>query len=486
MSEQLCQLVGSLVSLLNETEWVEFKHNDDREEPMGEYLSALSNSAALHGKDEAYLVWGVEDGTHNIVGTSFKPREKKIGNEELENWLLRLLTPRIDFRMHEFEYQGRPMVIFCIPPARQQPVRFRDAEWIRVGSYKKKLSEHPEKERELWKQFEAFTWEPGIAAENLSGERVLALLDFTEYFDLLKMPLPSDQQGILNRLNEESLVSRNPSGQFDITNMGAVLLAKDLRDFDGLSRKQVRVIKYLGSGRTQMEREWQDPASRQGYAVGFGDTVNYINSLLPQNAPIGEALRAEVQMYPPIAIRELMANALIHQDFSVAGAGPMVEIFSDRLEITNPGNPLVDTNRFIDAPPKSRNERLAALMRRMAICEEAGTGIDKVIESIEVFQLPPPDFTTPVDSTKATLFAPRSLAQMDREERIRACYQHASLCVMFGKKMTNSTLRKRFGIERKNYAAASRIIRDSIDEGLVKPVDPNAGRRYMRYVPNWA
>ena len=90
------------------------------------------------------------------------------------------------------------------------------------------------------------------------------------------------------------------------------------------------------------------------------------------------------------AVRELVANALIHQDFSVTGAGPMVEIFDGRIEITNPGEPLVDTRRFLDNPPASRNEALTSLMRRFDICEERGSGIDKVVAEVERHQLPAP------------------------------------------------------------------------------------------------
>ncbi len=172
-----------------------------------------------------------------------------------------------------------------------------------------------------------------------------------------------------------------------------MLFAKNLSRFDRLGRKALRVIKYKGTGRTETEREWRDPPSQKGYALAFEPAVAFINSQLPQNEPIGQAFRKEVRMYPETAIRELVANALIHQDFSVTGAGPMVEIFADRMEITNPGEPLVDTLRFIDTPPKSRNEALAAMMRRMKICEEGGTGIDKVVAAVEAFQLPAPDFT---------------------------------------------------------------------------------------------
>jgi len=212
----------------------------------------------------------------------------------------------------------------------------------------------------------------------------------------------------------------------------------------------------------------------------------YINEQIPQNEHIGQALRREVRMYPEIAIRELVANALIHQDFNATGTGPMVEIFADRIEITNPGTPLIDTLRFIDEPPQSRNEILAGLMRRLNICEERGSGVDKVISSVEAFQLPAPDFTTTAAHTKSTLFAYRPLARMDKNDRIRACYQHAVLCVVSNDRMTNASLRKRFSIKDKNYSVASRIIRETIDEKLVKPYDPdNKSGKHISYVPFW-
>jgi ATP-dependent DNA helicase RecG len=319
---------------------------------------------------------------------------------------------------------------------------------------------------------------------------VLTLLDFAGCFDLLKIPLPTDQKGILNRLAEEKLIVAKPGKRFDITNLGAILFAKNLNSFDRLSRKALRIIKYKGSGRTETEREWRDAPSQKGYAIAFEAAVSFINSQLPQNEPIGQAFRTEVRMYPEKAIRELVANALIHQDFSVTGSGPMVEIFSDRMEITNPGEPLVDTLRFIDAPPRSRNEDLAALMRRMNICEEGGTGIDKVIASVEAFQLPAPDFTAITTLqpgvTKATLFAHRKLADMDLADRIRACYQHACLSFVIGQKMTNTSLRQRFGIHEKNAAKASRIITEAINAGRIKLADLNLGKKYASYLPFWA
>jgi ATP-dependent DNA helicase RecG len=193
-----------------------------------------------------------------------------------------------------------------------------------------------------------------------------------------------------------------------------------------------------------------------------------------------------VRIYPERAIRELVANAVIHQDFTVRGAGPMVEIFADRMEITNPGEPLVDTLRFIDCPPRTRNEGVAAMMRRVGICEEAGTGIDQAIEAIELYQLPGPDFTVPPGSTRTILFAHRKLSEMERSDRVRACYQHACLCHVFGRRMNNATLRQRFALQQPEYPKASRIIAETIDAELIKVFNPETARRYLAYVPFWA
>jgi predicted HTH transcriptional regulator len=487
---QLSALLIELLALPHETEWVEWKHNNSNPEMIGEYLSALANSAALHRRETGFIIWGIEDVTKAVVGTTFKPRTAKKGAEELENWLMRSLHPQVHFKMHEWSHQGRPLVLFEVPRATHIPVRFGSEEFIRVGSLKKKLREYPMKERELWASFDKNPFEQGIARENLAGDEVLTLLDFAGCFDLLKVPLPADQRGILTRLAEERLIVSKPGSRFDVTNLGAILFAKTLASFDRLSRKALRIIKYKGNGRTETEREWRDAPSQKGYAVAFEAAVAFINSQLPQNEPVGRAFSSEVRMYPEKAIRELVANALIHQDFPVTGAGPMVEIFADRMEITNPGEPLVDTLRFIDTPPRSRNEALAALMRRMKICEEGGTGIDKVIEAVELFQLPAPDFaaiaTMQPGSTKATLFAYRKLSDMDSKERIRACYQHACLRYMSAQRLTNASLRQRFGIESGNAAQASRLIKEALAAKVIRLFDTDTRLRDRSYVPFWA
>ena len=485
--EERQHLVEHLRSLPRETEWVELKHNNADPQAIGEYISALANGAALLRQPVGYVLWGIEDGTHNLVGTTFRPLQAKKGNEGLENWLLHQLKPQLDIRFHEGDAAGRHIVLLEIPPASVQPVAFSGTEYIRVGSHKKKLKDHPEKERSLWAIFSEKPFEAGIATASASSDQVLSFLDYAGAFRLLGVPLPDNRAAILDRLSAEKVIVPKPGDRFDITNVGAILFATDLRCFERLARKAPRVMIYQGDNKTQTIKEHPDPASdtpRPGYAVGFETLLAWINDQLPQNEQIGQALRKKVRLYPEVAIRELVANALIHQDFNLTGTGPMIELFHARMEITNPGLPLVDPLRFIDEPPRSRNEALAAFMRRMNICEERGSGIKKVIAAVEEYQLPAPDFRTTPQHTVAVLFAPRAFADMDRQERIRACYQHTCLWYVSGKQMTNASLRARLGLEQERYVLATRVIRDTLDAGLIRQA--GGSRKDARYVPFWA
>ncbi len=177
---------------------------------------------------------------------------------------------------------------------------------------------------------------------------------------------------------------------------------------------------------------------------------------------------------------------LIHQDLAVTGAGPMVEVFADRVEISNPGESLVAAERMIDAPPRSRNETMAALMRRFGICEERGSGIDKAMLAIEIAQLPPPLFETPSGATRVTVFASKDFKEMSRTDRNRAVHQHSCLNSILGEKTTNATLRQRFGILSANSAIVSRLLGDALEAGVIVVESVAAGPRSRAYLPFWA
>ena len=480
----LADLVENLRRLPHETEWVEFKENKADPRMIGEDIAALANGAALHSREKAYMLWGIADGTQAIVDTKFVPgRAKGSGNEPLEVWLRLGLTPQVDFRFYEVPLDDGRVVILEIEPATQHPVAFRGERFVRIGSVTKRLKDFPEREQALWRILERVNFESGIADERVSDEAVLVNLDYPEYFNLLKLPLPDGRAAILDALQNDDLIVPCDAGGWNITNLGAVALAKDLRGFSRIWRKTLRVIQYKGEGRTETQREREFTT---GYAVRFDDIVDYVMTVTPAREVIDRGRRREETMFPRDAVRELVANALIHQDFSVTGAGPMVEIFDTRIEITNPGEPLVDTERFLDRPPKSRNEALASLLRRFDICEERGTGIDKVVLAVELQQLPAPVFEVPEGFTRTFLFARKPLTSMDRPERVRACYLHACLRYVTNLPMNNASIRERFGIAEQNAAMASRFLREALDAGYIIISNPNVGARGRTYLPYWA
>jgi predicted HTH transcriptional regulator len=476
-------IIDDLRKLPSEAPWAEFKENNPDGQMIGKLISALSNSARVADQHFAYVVWGLRDSDHAAVGTTFEPATRRESGQPLDLWLAQRLQPAIDFKFETVDYHGTRLVLLTIPATSSAPVEFDRTAFIRIRSATPRLSDHPERLRALWAKLQPYAWETGIASQFLTGDEVLARVDYASYFDLTAQPLPDNRTGIFDKLLADRLVQQDAGGHWNITNLGAVLFAKRLSDFaPAIARKAVRFVAYDGMSRADTVTHRQD--GQRGYAAGFKGLVEYIDGLLPRNEHIGKAFREDRPLYPSIAIRELVANALIHQDMTVGGAGPLIELFADRMEITNPGEPLVSPDRFLDLPPRSRNEALASLMRRMRLCEEQGTGIDKVIFAVELHQLPPPDFRTEGDAVRAVLFAPRRFAEMTPEERIRACYQHAALKFVSGQRMKNATLCERFGIDPKNASQASVIIGQCQKAGLIRPADPTHPR--AGYVPFWA
>ena len=428
------------------------------------------------------MVWGIEDGTHDVIGTDFSPSTSKIGNEPLETWLLQSLQPKINFHFHEITIDGLPIVLLEISPPPQYPVAFRRQDYIRIGSSLKNLRDYPEVDRKLRDKLNQIKFEDGLATRNISRKDILLRLDHASYFALLRRPQPDGQTSILKALQQDKLIRENELGSYDITNVGAILFAKDLGDFPLLRRKAVRVVQYSGPNKLDSLGELEET---RGYASAFGQLIDYIDARSPTKEIIEGARRRQLPDFPKLAVRELVANALIHQDFLVSGTGPMIELFEDRIEITNPGRPLVAPDRFIDAPPVSRNDVLASLMRRFELCEERGSGIDKVIAEVERYQLPAPMFTAPPDSTRAVLFGRRSFAEMSKEERLRACYQHACLLHMNHQRVTNASLRNRFGLDDASASTVSALLNEAVKEELIVVANPSDGNRSRHYRPFW-
>ena len=478
----LVEILRKLLAMPAESELVEFKEakNNFDSDKLGEYFSALSNEANLKGVDEAWLVFGVNN-AQDAIGTAFRSDPVKL--QSLKKEVADFTTNRLTFRgIYEVIHEGKRVVLFEIPPATAgHPTAWKGHYYGRDGESLGPLNTD-ERHRIEGRSLASTVFERGIAFVNASVSHILELLDWQKYFTLSGYPEPIDAQEIVMRLVSIKAVVRANS-QLHISNLGAVLFARDLRQFEHLAYKAIRIILYEGTGRTGAKTE---QTGQLGYAVGFNRAANWLNERLPSREEIGQAFRETIPTYPIKAVRELMANALIHQDFTVSGSTLMVEVFVNRIEITNPGVPLINVLEFLNHIPVSRNEAIADVMQQFKICERRGSGIDSIVEECEKYQLPAPEFIQGDKYTQAILYAPRPLREMDRRDKIRACYQHACLKYANGEQMTNQSFRERMGIAEANYPMASRIIADTLEAGLIKAYDPeNKSKKLMKYIPSW-
>lgn len=460
---------------LNDLDWK--SGLSDKSKRLAQHISAFANHPC-----GGFMAFGIDDRGRPAPLSKEEMDEiiKKLGNIVRNN-----LAQPLGIDHAVMEYAGNPVLFIRIPEHLDKPVHLKDGDVF--DSYKRSAGQTVKLSRQEVKQLIAnstgLSFEAQVAQKGLSDDDVLHMLDFDSYFSLQEKRLPETKKGILESLEGDDLIIKSTNG-WDILNLGALLFARNLSQFKELRRKSVRVILYKESSRINAVKEQED---NNGHASGFEGMVRYIMDHLSKNEVIEKAIRKQVKMYPEKAIREFVANALIHQDLSVTGAGVMIEIFPDRIEITNPGVPLVDTNRFIDTAPKSRNETLASLMRRLNICEERGSGIDRAIEAIEVYQLPAPKFIRGDDYTRVILYAHIPLSKMSKDDRIRACYQHTCLHYVSNQPVNNQSVRKRFNIAKNNYPIASRIISETINAGFIKISDPDsASRKFATYMPVWA
>ena len=425
-----------------------------------------------------------EGGGRLVLGVANTPPRRVVGTQAfrdpvaMSGKIFQILGFRVEMEAVDHP-DGR--VVVCSVPSRP-----RGSAYHLEGKYLMRSGESlvPMSEDRLRAIFDEGKpdWLEEVAREGVSDAEVIDLLDTQSCFELLRLPYPATRDGVLDRLTSEHLIIPVGPG-FDITNLGALLFAKELNQFGVVARKAPRVIVYDGKGKLRTKRE---RVGTRGYAVGFGSLVEFVQSQTPTNEVIEQALRQEVHMFPPIMVRETIANALIHQDLFQTGASVVIEIFDDRIEISNPGQPSVRVERFIDEY-RSRNERLADLMRRLGICEEKGSGIDKVVDSAEVFQLPAPAFLVDNIRTSCILYGHRPFSKMSREDRLRACYQHCCLRYVMRESTTNQSLRKRFGLSDERAETVSRILKDAVDADLIKAENPASGsKKYARYVPFWA
>ena len=482
-SERLRQLLKDQAW---ENDLLEFKTNVPDFEKIGKTIAAIANSAALKNADCGYIIFGVVDKTLEIVGTRFNPDADLYKNQHVPHWLSQKLYPQPHFTFSSFDYYpencaepvGR-IVIITIYAASYIPIDFEGIRYIRNGAVTVSLRKFPEMERKLWAQLSRLGFLNETAAAGLTAEQVLGLLNVSKAAELLHLLLETpDSQ--LSFLLTEKLIVKNLDG-YAVTNRAALLLARDLRNFQNLHNYFIRVITHQGASKQSLSYE---KAFYTGYVSGFNEVMLYLTQQLPHWEAIDpDGVRRERKTVPNIALRELLANCIIHQD--LANPLPiMIEIFTDSIVFNNSGTPGVPIEHFIDTYSKT-NEPIASFMERCHLCEERGSGIDKIVMALEEEHTAPLRVDALFKSTSVTLPFHREFTDMSTNERLRCCAEHCVICYINRRCMTNTSLRERFGLDNSYVHVISQLIQLAVKEQRIKPLSAET-RRTRSYIPFWS
>ena len=364
-NQDLIELVDILCAEEAETEWLEFKSNHVSNQDIGEYISALSNGAALKGRPFGYLIFGVDDETHEVIGTTFDYRKQKQGNEDLENWLKRLTDPKIGFMIYEIQYSAlKRLVMFEIPAAFNQPTRFAGREYVRIGSYRQDLIKHPDTEKQLWYALNRVSYEQSTSSlQNLHFKALTLIadsrgIDFSEEkFATLRM---LDTNGKFNNL--------------------ALLL----------SDENPLIVKFAVYKNDKMDFAVKKEFTGSWIAM-LDQVLEYVNLYNDTSARVigNSATRTEVQSYPDPSLREIVVNAFAHFDASFP-SDIKIEFYPDRVEIASPGALYRTTMKEVLSGRQSfRNPNLVYVLNKFNYIENYATGLKKTLAAYAPYDKKP-------------------------------------------------------------------------------------------------
>jgi ATP-dependent DNA helicase RecG len=392
-STELHALLDRLRAEPRETEWLEFKTNRYEPQLLGEYLSALSNSACLHGKPRGYLIFGIEDETHNVVGTTFDPAaEKGKGNQLLPLWLSLGLKPNAGFEFYPFDYQGKRVVLFDVYPAAGQPVKFYGIAYIRDGSSKTELAKYPEKERQIWQC--RVDWSAHICERaSISDLDPAAIAKARQEFKTKISPdkLPAAAQEVdgwddATFLNKAKLTVRGA-----VTHAALLLLGRD--ETTALLAPAVARISWILKNDRNEEKDYEHFGPP--FLLNVNRVLARIRNLTVRELPSGTLFPVELAQYDPWVIREALHNCIAHQDYSLRGRINVVESPTS-LILSNVGGFLPGSVEAVirqDAPLEIyRNPFLAEAMVNLNMIDTQGGGIKRMFQTQRRRFFPLPDF----------------------------------------------------------------------------------------------
>jgi len=385
---RLIRLVNELCQLSAETEWVEFKRDYHSPQLIGENISALANSACLKYKPKAYLLYGIRDNTHEVVGTSFDPyKTKGKGNQDLLPWVTSGLIPYLRFEVYIVNHPGGRVVLFEIDPARERPVNFYGKSFIRIGSSKTNLKGHPDKERAIWTRGNDWSAEicEDATLDDLDPEAV------GKAREQFAVKHPSQERDVADWDDITLLNKARVLKQGRVTRAALLLLGR--AESATLLSPAVAKISWILKDADNRELDYEH------FGPPFllaGDRLqSRIRNLVVRTMPSGTLFPVELTQYDFWVIREALHNCIAHQDYQLRGRIIVVE-FPDRVILTNVGDFLpgdIETVIRQDAPQSIyRNTFLADAMVELNLIDTQGGGIKRMFETQRRRSFPLPDY----------------------------------------------------------------------------------------------
>lgn len=418
-TQELSALLERLRREPHEAEWLEFKENNCEPQVLGEYLSSLSNAACLAGKPRGYLVFGVQDQTHAVVGTQFDPHAAKAkGNQDLLMWLAMGLQPNIGIDVHQLDHPKGRVVFFEIGPAWDRPVRFYGTAYIRVGTSKTELHKHPEKERAIWSR--RTDWSGHVCEGATLADLDPAALEKAREQFRIKHPR---QAGEVAAWDDATFLNKAKFTVRGAVTTAALLLLGRPESATLLSPAVARISWILKDAQNrELDYEHFGPP----FLLQVDRVLGRIRNLNVRTLPSGTLFPQEITQYDPWVIREALHNAIAHQDYGLRGRVNVVETPSSIL-ITNVGSFLPgDLDKVIrqDAPLEIyRNPFLAEAMVNLNMIDTQGGGIKRMFQRQMQRFFPMPDYNL-AESDRVQVAIPGNILD---QQYTRLLMEHAEL-----------------------------------------------------------
>lgn len=392
--------LSHLRSLQKENEIVEFKEakNNFDFKKIGKYFSALSNEANLMNKKEAWLVFGISDKEHQIVGTNYRNNETL---QKLKKEIADKTTDRITFKeIFDITLSEGRVVLFQIPPAPKGiPISFDGHYYGRDGESLVALN--IEKIERIREQINFYDWSAEIIDDADLSDLDSNAINYARERFIVKFP--EFKEDVYDWSDETFLNKAKLTIKNKITRATIILLGKS--ESENLLIPSISKIRWILKSVDNFEKDYD--IFTPPFLLAIDKIYNKIRNLKYRYLPEGTLFPNELLRYEPFNIREALNNAIAHNDYSQAGYINVVEIEDQKLIFSNNGNFIPGSVENVinnDAPEENyRNPFLANAMFQLGLVDTRGGGIKKMYKNQINRLFPLPDYDIDNNKIKVTI-----------------------------------------------------------------------------------